>query len=100
MKRNSDRKAAGRGWPCMVTCIKWVSLSALIFILCGVSLMSIVAMVVVPALLDPIIGFLEACLLIGEILVYTIWFLLTGGWIQFVRLLPELLDWLRSVGLL
>jgi hypothetical protein len=31
---------------------------------------------------------------------YTIWLLLTGDWVRLISLLPDLLDWLRSFGLL
>ena len=31
---------------------------------------------------------------------YAIWLVLTGEWGRLIRLLPELLDWLRNLGLL
>jgi len=31
---------------------------------------------------------------------YAVWLLLTGQWSQLISLLPEMLDWLRSFGLL
>jgi hypothetical protein len=53
------------------------------------------------SLLAESIGSLSAMLLgILSFGAYAIWLLLTGEWGRLISLLPELLDWIRSFGLL
>jgi hypothetical protein len=105
MKHTSAGKLEGRKSSGIVSYVPiFIVCLALVILVCSPLLLPLLAMVILPRLIGDlgefIGGFLVWFFWVVAFIAYAIGFLLNGDWGQLVGLLPELLDWLRSVDLL
>ena len=108
MKHKGTGKADGRKSSWKFRPFSFLIASLVVIVLACIPLLPLFALaVVLPALLhffDSIgesLGVLATSLtwLIG-LMAYAIWLLMVGDYEQLLRMLPDLIDWFRSVGLI
>ena len=91
----------------ILTCVKFLIVYPAVFLLACIALLTPLAIGVVRSLIAGSLSLLAGAiqglpaLVFGMIsfVVNAIWLILMGEWGQLVTLLPELIDWLRSFGL-
>lgn len=92
----------------MLACLRILILSSAVILIVCLSMLPLLAMEIVRRVLGSLLGAfasglgalaaLSSSLL--TLIAYAIWLILRGEWVQLIRLIPELLDWLRAAGLL
>ncbi len=101
MKRNRTGKPDSRKSPCTLTWVKILVVYPALVILVCIPLLSLFAVVRLSGLFGECLGSLQGLfILVGAVISYLTWLVLTGDWGQLVLFLPVLVELLRSVGLL
>ncbi len=101
MQSQSDGKVKGRKSSWTFIWISCLIMPACLAIIAFVCLVPLFAMVHLVGLIGDAIGSLLApFLLVVASIAYLLWLILIGEWSQILAVLPELLGWLRSIGIL
>lgn len=109
MKLKSKRKAEGPRPSWKLKAIRLFVCLVLLVLIC-IPLVPLLALAaILPSILNLRIGesigqaisvFTASLTWLIELAVYSIWLVLVGDYVKLFKLLPELIDWLRSAGLL